>query len=314
MQYKPFNKPEVLSSPFECEECDVSIVIPTYYKERSFPHVVDSISEQLTNVLTENGPLKAEIIIVVNWDEWEEDAPAVKIAQELLEQYRESAIKFDYPKNSDSTWQTSKLWADALASVIPLKVVRYSSRLGKMAAMQKWAEIAKWNVVAFVDADLTFPNYKPFLLAELVNPVYNGKVQITIASLWANMGNAGMFAKRLSGQRALNRQQFLGITQWLQENWIWWYWIETALTLVIEKLFGKRKIKIVDWEGVWQLTKVYKDPLAAPIGYIKMWANVLKTLVKVRRLLKDPQKLKELQTKIMNDDYCWNRSSEVNNL
>ena len=308
MQYKLFNEPEVLSSPFECEECDVSIVIPTYYKERSFPHVVDSISRQLANVLTENRPLKAEIIMVVNWDEWEEDAPAVKIAQELLEQYRESA------EYSDPTWQTSKLWPDALASVIPLKVVRYSPRLGKMAAMQKWAEIAKWNVVAFVDADLTFPDYKPFLLAELVNPVYNDKVQMTIASLWANMGNAGMFAKRLSGQRALNRRQFLGITQWLQENWIWWYWIETALTLVIEKLFGKRKVKIVDWEGVWQLTKVYKDPLAAPIGYIKMWANVLKTLVKVRRLLKDPQKLKELQTKIMNDDYCWNRSSEVNNL
>ncbi len=308
MQYKLFNEPEVLSSPFECEECDVSIVIPTYYKERSFPHVVDSISRQLANVLTENRPLKAEIIIVVNWDEWEKDAPAVKIAQELLEKYRKSA------KDSDPTWQTSKLWPDALASVIPLKVVRYSPRLGKMAAMQKWAEIAKWKVVAFVDADLTFPDYRPFLLAELVNPVYNGKVQITIASLWANMGNAGMFAKRLSGQRALNRQQFLGITQWLQENWIWWYWIETALTLVIEKFFGKGKIKIVDWEGVWQLTKVYKDPLAAPIGYIKMWANVLKTLVKVRRLLKDPQKLKELQTKIMNDDYCWNRSSEVNNL
>ncbi len=293
IEYRPFENPEV-DETFECGECDVSIVVPTYCKERSFFHVIESIANQLASVLDDNSrPLKSEIIIVVNWDKWEE-SPAVKIANALIEDYRGQIVKIEYPK--EEKWTTSVNKKDEnMPFMIPIKVVRYSERLGKMAAMQKWAELANWKIIAFSDADLIFPPDKLFLLRELIKPVWKWEAKLTIASLGANIGNKGGFAKWLSWQRALSRDEFLKISWWLQKQWIGGYGIETALTLIISKLFGKDKIKIIKWEWVWQLTKAHKDPLVAPINYLKMWYGVFQTWLKVRHLLRDPQKLEELK-------------------
>ena len=66
IKYRPFEDPE-MDETFECEECDVSIVVPTFREEKFFPQVIESIANQLINVLDNNSrPLKAKIIVVVN--------------------------------------------------------------------------------------------------------------------------------------------------------------------------------------------------------------------------------------------------------
>ena len=296
VEYRSFEDPQI-NETFSCDRCEVSIIVPTYHRENSFPHVIESIANQLANVLSDDiSLLKSEIIIVVNWDEWE-DSSAVKIANKLIEDYRDQIIKFQYPKEE---WETSVYKKDEnMPFMGPIKVVRYSEKLGKMAAMQKWAELAKGKVVAFVDADLKFPSDKRFLLQELIKPVLTEKVKLSIASLGANKGNSWFFAKWLSWQRALNRDEFIKFVKWLQKQWIGGYGIETALTLIVSKLFGKDQIKVIEWEWVWQLTKVHKDPFAAPISYVKMRYSVLKTRFKVGRLLnKNSKEINELKDEI----------------
>jgi len=168
-----------------------------------------------------------------------------------------------------------------------------------MAAMKKWAEFAKWEYVAFVDADLKFPPDRPYLLYELLKPVLTGKKIMTIAALGANLGNWRRIAPLSSWERALSRELALKIMEWLEENWLGGYGVEIGLTLVISSCFGKNAIKVVNWPGVGQIQKIQKTGFLEGFkGYLRMYLQMVTTWFKLKKILANKQKRKELCKKL----------------
>ncbi len=271
---------------------EVSVVIPAYYLEGEYlKKVVEAVREQLADIFvlkrdwnTEiQKPIDREIILVVNWAEDNEDI-AWKVAREILEEFRKE-------QDSGSVWSQT---IDPPVGKGVLKVGRYPERFGKMAAMQK-SELARWENVVFVDADLKIPSDRPFLLRELLNPLLKREKIMTIAALMDNPGNWPLLARRTSGQRALPRDVALKAMEWLEENWFGGYGVEIGLTMIISKCFGKDAIKVVQWPGVGQIQKMQKMGVGVGLkGYMRMHKQMITTRFKLRKILSDNQKVNEL--------------------
>lgn len=146
-----------------------------------------------------------------------------------------------------------------------VKAIRLTKNLGKGGAMIKGAEATNAEIIAFIDADLV--GLKPAHIEDLIEPVLNGKADMTIGMFTSGRLRTDLSQKMfpaISGQRALKRTSFMQM-EGLENTR---YGIELAITDQAKRL-KLRTVEVL----MEQITQVMKEE---KLGYAKGLAARLK--------------------------------------
>ena len=167
--------------------------------------------------------------------------------------------------------ETAKVAKEHGAEVIALEI-----NSGKASAMDEGVKGTSEPIILFVDADLQ--NLKPKLINDLIHPVLNGDVEMTMGVFRKGRFRtdiAHFISPGLSGQRVIKRHVWSLLDKSRPMESIG-YGIEEELQALVKE--GKTSLRIVHWVGVSQFTKEEKmGPQRGLILRMRMYHDIIKT-------------------------------------
>ena len=151
-----------------------------------------------------------------------------------------------------------------------IRVINNKKNLGKTLSVVRGLKASKNNIVLLLDADLT--NLTKKNISDLILPVLNDKVDVTIALLGSLNIMRAIGADSGSGQRVFNKNMLpLSKLARLER-----YGLESFMNEEIIK--NNYRIRIIDWKNAGCATKGEKAKSIFPFWpYVSMWIQMIKT-------------------------------------
>ena len=176
--------------------------------------------------------------------------------------------------NDGSTDNTAQILGQFLGDD-KFRYVEFNENMGKSYAMTKGVELAKGDVILFIDADII--GFESKHIEQLVLPLIHGEADMVIGQPYPNEMRRRLNPLRplelLAGERALYKKDILPIVDRIRTSK---YGVETLMVLYY-KSQGKR-IKIEYLWGVTHLLKFQKEePLSVLKNYLKEASDILGT-------------------------------------
>lgn len=173
--------------------------------------------------------------------------------------------------NDGSTDNTAQI-LDQFLGDDKFRYVEFNKNMGKSYGMAKGVELAKGDVILFIDADLV--GFESKHIEQLVLPLIYGEADMVIGQPYPNEMRRRLNPLRplelLAGERALYKKDILPIVDKIRTSK---YGIETLMVLYY-KSQGKR-VKIEYLWGVTHLLKFQKEePLSALKNYLKEASDI----------------------------------------
>ena len=174
--------------------------------------------------------------------------------------------------NDGSTDNTAQILGQFLGDD-KFRYVEFNENMGKSYAMTKGVELAKGDVILFIDADII--GFESKHIEQLVSPLIHGEADMVIGQPYPNEMRRRLNPLRplelLAGERALYKKDILPIVDKIRTSK---YGVETLMVLYY-KSQGKR-IKIEYLWGVTHLLKFQKEePLSVLKNYLKEASDIL---------------------------------------
>lgn len=174
--------------------------------------------------------------------------------------------------NDGSTDNTAQILGQFLEDD-KFRYVEFNKNMGKSYAMIKGVELAKGDVILFIDADIV--GFESQHIEQLVLPLIYGEADMVIGQPYPNEMRRRLNPFRplelLAGERALYKKDILPIVDKIRTSK---YGIETLMVLYY-KSQGKR-IKIEYLWGVTHLLKFQKEAhLSVLKNYLKEASDIL---------------------------------------
>ena len=174
--------------------------------------------------------------------------------------------------NDGSTDNTAQILGQFLGDD-KFRYVEFNENMGKSYAMTKGVELAKGDVILFIDADII--GFESKHIEQLVSPLIHGEADMVIGQPYPNEMRRRLNPLRplelLAGERALYKKDILPIVDKIKTSK---YGVETLMVLYY-KSQGKR-IKIEYLWGVTHLLKFQKEePLSVLKNYLKEASDIL---------------------------------------
>jgi len=174
--------------------------------------------------------------------------------------------------NDGSTDNTAQILGQFLGDD-KFRYVEFNENMGKSYAMTKGVELAKGDVILFIDADII--GFESKHIEQLVSPLIHGEADMVIGQPYPNEMRRRLNPLRplelLAGERALYKKDILPIVDRIRTSK---YGVETLMVLYY-KSQGKR-IKIEYLWGVTHLLKFQKEePLSVLKNYLKEASDIL---------------------------------------
>ena len=174
--------------------------------------------------------------------------------------------------NDGSTDNTAPILGQFLGDD-KFRYVEFNENMGKSYAMTKGVELAKGDVILFIDADII--GFESKHIEQLVLPLIYGEADMVIGQPYPNEMRRRLNPLRplelLAGERALYKKDILPLVDRIRTSK---YGVETLMVLYY-KSQGKR-IKIEYLWGVTHLLKFQKEePFSVLKNYLKEASDIL---------------------------------------
>jgi glycosyltransferase involved in cell wall biosynthesis len=153
-----------------------------------------------------------------------------------------------------------------------IKLISFVENLGKGEALAAGIEIAKGDLVAFIDADLT--NLTERHVAALLSPILDGKADAVLG--YAKRGDMPNLTAHLTGQRVYKRVDLLPHLDQIAPS-------RFGVEVLLNDIFQDRRVMMVPLQDLVGLTKAEKrNPIQAVREYMEEANEIVNQLLRMK--------------------------------
>jgi glycosyltransferase involved in cell wall biosynthesis len=153
-----------------------------------------------------------------------------------------------------------------------IKLIHFIENLGKGEALAAGIEIAKGDLVAFIDADLT--NLRKHHVDALLSPILDGKADAVLG--YAKRGDMPNLTAHLTGQRVYKRVDLLPYLDQIAPS-------RFGVEVLLNDIFQDRVVRMVPLQDLVGLTKAEKrTPIQAAREYIEEANEIVNQLLRMK--------------------------------
>jgi glycosyltransferase involved in cell wall biosynthesis len=153
-----------------------------------------------------------------------------------------------------------------------IKLIHFIENLGKGEALAAGIEIAKGDLVAFIDADLT--NLRKHHVDALLSSILDGKADAVLG--YAKRGDMPNLTAHLTGQRVYKRVDLLPYLDQIAPS-------RFGVEVLLNDIFQDRVVRMVPLQDLVGLTKAEKrTPIQAAREYIEEANEIVNQLLRMK--------------------------------